>query len=481
MEPGVAGALWTQPQVHDLEQFLHGPAAQQRLRTALSQLLPTTHALGRCRLEWVEFKPGRKLVAHYQVEARRPNDDAGDFRPIALIWTPQREAGDNGDELPSLEELQRDARVRKLTGPWQRLVADFPECCLRVQGWPLDSPFPQLVRVSDSCHVREMLRAASVIDPASDYLVVPVRYRPGERHVLLYTRADGRTHLADPIFAKLYESSASAARAFRVANRVGDLLAASDSTLRSVRPVGCVAHDAVVLYPRILGTPLSEHLRRAGPALAQHLGQAGSMLRILHTETQATPGECRGASGMGLSDELTAHRGFAKEVKKITRRTCEHIHALLPELGARINAMLARAANLYDGLPQELPTFAHGDFKTEHLWIGAGGLTVMDFDTCCLADPALDVGKLLADLEYWYSAYNQEGVKQAQTHFLSAYASGTPTDRVRRAWPYAALTLVKLAVHRLRLCDDDWPARTAHLVGRAEAILEEQGENGHDG
>ena len=341
MGPGVAGTLWTQPQVYDLEQFLHGPAAQKRLHDTLSQLLSNTHALGRCLLDWAEFKPGRKLVAHYQVEARRPNGDAGDFRPIALIWRPHGEAGDNEDELSSLEEQQRDARVRKLTGPWQRLVADFPECCLRVQGWPLDSVFPQLVRVSDCCHVREMLCAASVIDPASDYLVVPVRYRPGERHVLRYTRADGRTDLAGPIFAKLYESAASAARAFRLVNRVGDLLAASDSTLRSVRPVGCVANDAVVLYPGILGTPLSEHLRGAGPALAQHLGQAGSMLRILHTATQATPGECHGASGMRLRDELTPHRGFAKEVKKITRRTCEHIHALLPELGARIKAVLA--------------------------------------------------------------------------------------------------------------------------------------------
>jgi aminoglycoside phosphotransferase (APT) family kinase protein len=178
---------------------------------------------------------------------------------------------------------------------------------------------------------------------------------------------------------------------------------------------------------------------------------------------------------------LSPHRGFAGEVKKITRRTCEHIHALLPELGARITAVLARAANLYHRLPQELPTFAHGDFKTEHLWIGAGGLTVMDFDTCCLADPAIDVGKLLADLEYWYSAYSQEGVKEAQTHFLRAYASGTPTDRLRRAWPYAALTLVKLAVHRIPLYDDDWAARTANLVSRAEAILDEQGKHQESG
>jgi aminoglycoside phosphotransferase (APT) family kinase protein len=480
-------ALWTDATVTSLRQALLGSTSGEPLRSLLKTLLPGNKILASCQAQWAEFKPGRRLMAGYDVEIRGSGPRGNGVHAVTAAWRPSGSA--DGDEWGShpWATCQAEAEARGLLNPWKRLAAEETASGLRVQCWPLDSAFGQLVRVSDPHHVREMIESACAADPppsslkiADRYAVTPVRYRPGKRHVLRYDPCDvGEESQGDrrTVFAKLYQTSQDAERAWRVAHAVADRLRASGDVLTAHRPLGCVTDDAVVLYPRIVGTPLSDQLRSAGPVLAQHLRQAGSMLRILHMETQAIPDEeCRASSGLGrtLSDELSPHRGFAGEVKKITRRTCEHIHALLPELGARINAVLSRAGKLYDRLSQESPTFAHGDFKAEHLWLAAGGLKLMDFDSCCLADPALDVGKLLADLEYWYSACGHEGVKEAQTHFLSAYASGTPTDRLRRAWPYAALTLVKLAVHRLRLYDHDWPTRTAHLIGRAETILEDQ-------
>jgi aminoglycoside phosphotransferase (APT) family kinase protein len=479
-------ALWADANVTSLRQALLASGSEGPLRSLLKTLLPDNRTLVSCQAQWAEFKPGRRLTACYDVEIRSSGPRGNGVHAVAVAWRPS--GSTDSDEWGShpWAACQAEAEARGLLNPWKRLAAEEAPSGLRVQCWPLDSAFGQLVRVSDPHHVRKMIERACAAGPASSspkiadrYAVTPVRYRPGKRHVLRYDSCDvseERQEDRQTVFAKLYQSSQDAERAWRVAHAVAERLRASGDILTAHRPLGCVADDAVVLYPRIVGTPLSEHLRGAAPVLAQHLRQAGSMLRILHRETQATPGECRTSSGLGrtLSDELSPHRGFAGEVKKITRRTCEHIHALLPELGARINAVFLRARKLYEGLPQELPTFAHGDFKAEHLWLAAGGLKLMDFDSCCVADPAVDVGKLLADLEYWYSACGHEGVREAQTHFLSAYASGTPTDRLRRARPYAALTLVKLAVHRLRLYDDDWPARTAHLIGRAETILEDQ-------
>ena len=99
------------------------------------------------------------------------------------------------------------------------------------------------------------------------------------------------------------------------------------------------------------------------------------------------------------------------------------------------------------------------------------GLTLMDFDTCSLADPAIDVGKFLADLQWWYASYGQPGVEEAQAHFLDAYSPGTPWDRLRRARAYEVLVLIRLAVHRLRLFDNNWAMRTEQLVERAEHLL----------
>ena len=474
MESGVAGGLWTHPQVHDVQQLLHGPAAQKRLRDRLSQLLPNTHALGRCRLEWADFKPGDKLVAHYRIEAHRQGDGASDLRPIALTWTPQG-TGDDSALVPSLEELQRDAQLRNLTGPWQRLGAYFPECCLQVQVWPVNNRFPQLVRLSDPRHVRDMIAAANARLPGtSDCLVAPVRYHPGERHVLKYTPADRPTDLTGPraVFAKLYDSPASAEGAFRVANRAGELLAAGGRALRTLRPLACVAEDAVILHPALSGTPLCARIRHDSPGLAEQLRQAGSMLRILHSAgfESRGPGHAAGAPSL-FSDLLTAHRGFAKEVKKMTRRTCAHIQALLPDVGACIAEVLDRALAAHEALPQEPAGFIHGDFKTEHLWIEPAGLTLLDFDTCSVGDPAIDVGKFLADLTWWYMTCRQPGIEEAQAHFLDAYAGGAMTDRLKRARVYEALALIRLTVHRTRLFDRNWAGETRGLVERSANLL----------
>jgi aminoglycoside phosphotransferase (APT) family kinase protein len=475
-------ALWADASLTNLRQALLGSASVESLCSLLNTLLPGTETITSCRIQWAEFKPGRLLRAFFDVEIPGSDPPGKRAHAVAVTWRPSEPADSDEGESRPWAACQTEAEARGLLNPWKGLAAEERTSGLRVQCWPLDSTFGQLVRVSDPRHVRSMIKLACAANPlspaleiADQYAVTPVRYRPGKRHVLRFEPVDASVVSPEDrraVYAKLYPSSKDAERAWRVAHAVAKRLRACGDVWTAHQPLGCVTDDAVVLYRRIIGTSLSEHVRGVGPLQAQHLLQAGHMLRYLHMETRTSPSGLERA----LSDDLSAHRGFAGEVKKITRRTCGHIPALLPELGARINAVLWRAGKLYDRLPQESPAFAHGDFKTEHLWLSDGGLKLMDFDSCCLADPAVDVGKLLADLEYWYAAFGYQGVREAQTQFLSAYAVGTPTDRLRRAWPYAALTLVKLAVHRLRLYADDWPARTAHLVGRAEAILEAQGD-----
>jgi aminoglycoside phosphotransferase (APT) family kinase protein len=185
--------------------------------------------------------------------------------------------------------------------------------------------------------------------------------------------------------------------------------------------------------------------------------QIGAALRALHCAPAA------------LSSDLAIH-DFASEVAAIARAS-EHVHALLPAAGAAVTTILDRARDLHDRLPQEPPTFVHGDFKADHLWVTQAGLTLIDFDTCRLADPALDVGKFLADLDWWYATYDQPGLEDAQNQFLTGYAPGTPPARLLRARLYEALVLVKITVRRVRLFDHDWASRTELLIRRAEIIL----------
>jgi len=186
------------------------------------------------------------------------------------------------------------------------------------------------------------------------------------------------------------------------------------------------------------------------------LERAGAALHALHRLPPVVAGP------------LQPH-DFATEVKKAAGAS-DHIPVLLPSMGAAIDALLDRARELHERLPQEPPTFTHGDFKSEHLWAGSGRVTLIDFDTCRLADPAFDVGRFLADMQLWHITYDQPGLEQVQERFLVGYAPGAPEGRLIRARLYEAVQLVKIA-RRVPLSNSDWASRTEQVIRRAQAVM----------
>lgn len=422
--------------------MLSGPAARAVLRAALGELVGT-RPLGSCRLHRAKYRTGRRLSAYYDVRV-------GDHhRPIAVTWTPTSR-GTHAASQPASDPTEREAIERGLASPFRRLVAEVESWGMRIQVAPADAEFPQLVRVSDPAHAPTVLVAAGM-GIAPSVTVTAIRYRPGRRHLLRYDSGPAS------VFVKLYRDGERTARAWRIAVGVADRLAEAPA-VRAVRPLAALADDAVVAYPRVVGTPLSRHLACQRPDVGQHLSAAGAALRALH----------RDPSPDALLADLEP-RSFASEAKKVAS-ACEHVHTLLPEVGRRIAAVLSRAHELHDELPQEPPTFAYGDLKADHLWVTRGGLVLIDFDTCALADPALDVGKFLADLRWWLQDRPGSVTPvQAQAHFLDAYRA--PSERLLRARVYEALILLKITAHRVRLFDRDWTQRTARLIDRAEAVL----------
>jgi aminoglycoside phosphotransferase (APT) family kinase protein len=161
---------------------------------------------------------------------------------------------------------------------------------------------------------------------------------------------------------------------------------------------------------------------------------------------------------------------------KVVRRASEHIQVLLPETHDRILEILDKAQGHYSDLPQEKPTFTHSDFKSDHLLVTPQGLTLIDFDTCTLTDPALDIGKFLADLEWWFTLTGISGVEEAQAELLKAYVGeGEPDhavyERLARARLFHALILVKIVVRRVPLYRKEWAAMTARMIERAAQTL----------
>ncbi len=455
----LSDALSGQAKLEGIHWVLLSAAPRRALRDQLKALLSAPNMLGPCRLRRARFRPGRKLTAYYDARVRIEGTEGYRARPIAVTWGSDGDADrrQGGDDLA---KMQAQALRQGVAAPFRQMVADLPEWGMHIQVSPLDAQFPQLVRLLDPRHVRDMLAAAyAASGVASDqpgpdrYAVTSIRYHPGKRHVLRYDSLG--TAERGTIFAKLYDSE-KGGRLFRVATQVAEWLAEHGEGVTSVRPLTYVAEDAVVLYPRVFGAPLSERLRRCGQGVVRCLERAGAALHALHHLPQV------------VADPLQPH-DFAAEVSEIVRE-CAHIPLLLPSVGAAIDALLDRARELHERLPQEPPTFTHGDFKSEHVWVSRGRLTLIDLDTCHSADPALDVGKFLADLQLWHITYDQPGLEQAQERFLAGYAPGAPGERLVRARLYEAVELVKLT-RRVPLSDHDWAPRTARLIRRAQTVL----------
>jgi thiamine kinase-like enzyme len=345
------------------------------------------------------------------------------------------------------------------------LSREIPGRDLKLQIWPFDLEFPHLVRLGNPAYAAVRLAALGLADERRQMPVVtPIRYRPGERHVLRY-ELDSPEMPSGPrqrLYAKLYSNAQEAARAFRVANRAVDWLAANPQGLQGIRPAALSQEDSVILYPHAPGIPLSHQLDRSRRWLAAQLHIIGRALAILHNGPET------------LQEELKQN-SFPHEAK-VVKRASEHIQVLLPETHRKILDLVDRAQERYSRLPQENPTFTHADFKSDHLLVTAEGLTLIDFDTCTLTDPALDLGKFLADLEWWFTLNGISGVEEAQAELLKGYMAGAEPDqaleeRLARARLFHALILAKIVVRRVPLYKKEWAAMTERLIERAARQL----------
>lgn len=445
-----------------IHQLLNGQSSRRQLRGEVEAMLRQGFRAGPFHLTRVKFKPGRKLSAYFTFPALDTAGGVCDLVHLAVTWQPALDGTNSADGRATLQE---EANRSGLMSVQRELWKDISGQGIKLQIWPFDPKFPQLVRLGTPSYVAEKFASLGVThDRQQTPVVTPIRYRPGERHVLRYEISAPET-IPGPgqkLYAKLYSNAQDAERAFRVANRVVDWLAANNQELQGNKPEAMSPEDGVIYYPHAPGIPLSHQLHRSPKWLATQLKIIGRTLATLHNGPETIQSELK-------------QNDFAKEAR-VVKRASEHIQVLIPDTYDKIVAIVDEAQERYSQLPQEKPTFTHSDFKSDHLLTTPRGLTLIDFDTCTLTDPALDIGKFLADLEWWFTLKGISRVEEAQVELLKGYLAGKESDqmiheRLERAKLFHVLILAKIVVRRVPIYKKEWAEMTARMIERAAQVL----------
>ncbi len=406
----------------EIQQFLTD-RVPTLLAAALHSVLPAGAGILRCTVTRSKLKPQRKLTAYATVSG------AGlDGRPVAATWTvPQA--------VPKVPLRPADPPVADaLREPFASLRIPADDSGMTILVSPLDPAFPQLAGLHDAAHLARLLSSAGLDCDPDALTVAPLRYRPGQRHVLRVDLGGTRS----TVYAKCYRDD-TGARAVRRCGRISTALAAWGGPAATAEPLAYVQAERLVLWQGSHGTPLS-HLVVQAPDLA---ATAGAALRAVHDDP--TP---EGA--------MAAHSDPVAEAAA-TVRSCEHVIALAPGAAGALLGLVARTTELLGGLPPESGHRLHGDYKCDNILVEGQRLRLLDFDRVTIGDPALDLGKLCADLRWWALAAGVDA-----DPLVSAVLAGygpCPADRLRRAGHYDVLFQLRAAGRRVPLHEPAWSER----------------------
>jgi aminoglycoside phosphotransferase (APT) family kinase protein len=215
---------------------------------------------------------------------------------------------------------------------------------------------------------------------------------------------------------------------------------------------------------RLLAARLRGEQATAGTATLEDMHDACARIAAtLHTSRIAL-GRQR-----TLDDELAVLRDGFTQMRRIS-----------PELGALLQGRLDQLALLAEQTDPAPLRFSHGDFTYTQLIFDGVSSGLVDFDTVCQAEPALDLGQFLAYLRVAVQKAQRNAAVTPTTlaeelgaRFLATYieAAGldpTGAEHLRdRTAIYEIISLLRLALHSWQKLK---PARIQNVL----VVLEER-------
>ena len=294
--------------------------------------------------------------------------------------------------------------VRLAAGPEQVLLVEVPASGedVVVRPFPADPGLPTLSQAVDPQLMRTVL--GRVVpgtggDRAIGRCAVDVVHHPRHGPCVLRYRlspgAGGAGELRHPVvFGKVYAdptTAAAAASALRILRR-GLRRPPGQLSIVVPEPLAVVDSLRLGLAAVIPGAPLLPGLLTSdgdGIGLRDAVRDAAGLAAALHA------GDC-GAAALPVRDLAGESAAVERELALL--------EPVWPEVAAHLRRGVARAVGEAEdggGDPGGwlAPGLAHGDFTPTQVLLGIpGAVGLVDVDTLCLAEPALDLGRFLAYL-----------------------------------------------------------------------------------
>ena len=372
-------------------------------------------------------------------------------------------------------------RGRAEIAPFTTPVAMIEPLNMVVYAFPIDGELPTLVGATDRQRMTEILAETLPEVLAGqltiqDLRMVPVNYARRYRCVMRYEiecLAPGNKLQRREVYGKVATDTQGALIAPVIAALRERVLGNRNAYQFNIpRSLGFRPDLQLSLLEAIPGTPQINQLLKARLSgtelpvgeltLDYALDACARIANALH----------RSNIGLGrrrtLDDDLTGLRKGVREVQRVA-----------PELGAQFQTWLERIESYAEESDALLPRFCHGDYTYAQVIFDGQQSGLVDFDTVCQAEPALDLGQFLAYLraaahkarKAATSGTTPIGVQLGE-HFLDAYIAAAgeqieDAERLRiRASVYEVVSLLRMALH-------SWQQLKATRLENAITVLEE--------
>jgi ABC-type multidrug transport system ATPase subunit len=420
----------------------------------LQRMLADDWELRGCAPGKVLVQPGEGATLQYRLELRRRGAGETEERLVA------------GRLFASVETAERwwarlEPRARRLEGRGD-LVA-FTSPALRVgdlglvlHAFPLDPALPSLARATDPAELIErlgpMLKSSLPGLQLQGCQAEVVRYRPGTcvlRYELAWQLQPSRRSLKQVVYGKVYGDG----RGQLVGPAVTALRQRMDGASPSLpflvpRFRGYLPDLQLVLLEAVAGSPLLKAMIRA------QLGAPGVPAFPGPTPEGAVAACAHIAAALhGSSIPVGPPRTLAEEVDGL-RAAVEALAPMAPALATSLHRHLDGIGDVVREPAGPLGV-AHGDFSPSQVLFDGVTTSIVDFDTVCLAEPALDLGQFSARLAVVLrTAPGGSGASgngsDLESVFLREYlrlgSDGDRDDLLPRVAAYRTVALARLAV-----------------------------------